>query len=340
MKKLILLSLSLVVLSCKTAQKSIAPTDFKIAFGSCNVQSEDQSYWNLIGSEEPDVFIWGGDNIYADTEDMAAMEEMYEQQKTNPYYQKFIYNIDNQVYGTWDDHDYGVNDGGEDWTFKDESQQLFLDFFDVKDFERRRQKGVYHSVDFEVASHQIKLIILDTRYFRSALQKASDPTKRFEARKNSESTILGAEQWKWLANELKESQADYNLIVSSIQVLSHEHGFESWGNFPLEEQKLEDLLVKYQVKNPLILSGDRHLSEFSQKEIEGLASPLTDFTSSGLTHAYTDFSGEDNAYRVGEVIPKTSYALIEFDFEKKELVLKMKSTKNNKLLQKLKLQMN
>ncbi|SEA10083.1 alkaline phosphatase D family protein [Psychroflexus halocasei] len=339
MKKIIFLSLSLIFLSCKTTQKPSEDESFKIAFGSCNLQDKDQSYWEFIGSENPDIFIWGGDNIYADTKDMVEMERMYNQQKTNAYYQKFIYQIDNKVYGTWDDHDYGLNDGGVNWEYKDESQQLLLDFLDVKDLERRNRKGVYSSETFKVKDHKIKVIILDTRYFRSDLQKSSNQSKRYKASQDAELTLLGEKQWKWLDEELNESNADYHLIVSSIQVLSHQHGFETWGNFPTEVKKLENLLVKHQVKNPLILSGDRHISEFSQKEIDGLDVPLTDFTSSGLTHAYTSFSGEENQYRVGKVVPKISYGLIEFDFEKNQLLLEIKSTKNNKQLQKLVLQM-
>lgn len=339
MKKIIFLSLSLIFLSCKTTQKPSKDDSFKIAFGSCNLQDNDQSYWELIGSENPDIFIWGGDNIYADTKDMVEMERMYNQQKTNAYYQKFIYQIDNKVYGTWDDHDYGLNDGGVNWKYKDESQQLLLDFLDVKDSERRNRKGVYSSETIKVKDHKIKVIILDTRYFRSDLQKSLNQSKRYKASQDAELTLLGEKQWKWLDEELKESDADYHLIVSSIQVLSHQHGFETWGNFPSEVEKLENLLVKHQVKNPLILSGDRHISEFSQKEIDGLGVPLTDFTSSGLTHAYTSFSGEENEYRVGKVVPKISYGLIEFDFEKNQLLLEIKSTKNNKQLQKLVLQM-
>ena len=29
----------------------------------------------------------------------------------------------------WDDHDFGTNDGGADFRHKDQTQQLFLDFF-------------------------------------------------------------------------------------------------------------------------------------------------------------------------------------------------------------------
>ena len=46
------------------------------------------------------------------------------------------------------------------------------------------------------------------------------------------------------------------IILSSIQVLATEHGYEKWANFPHEREKLINLIQRK--KNVLILSGDRH----------------------------------------------------------------------------------
>ena len=45
-----------------------------IAFGSCNHQNKEQSLWDDIVSEDPNLWIWLGDNIYADTNDMELMK--------------------------------------------------------------------------------------------------------------------------------------------------------------------------------------------------------------------------------------------------------------------------
>ena len=49
-----------------------------IAFGSCNKQYLDQPLWEDIGKNNPDLFIWAGDNIYADTENMDKMRKKYQ----------------------------------------------------------------------------------------------------------------------------------------------------------------------------------------------------------------------------------------------------------------------
>jgi alkaline phosphatase D len=81
----------------------------------------------------------------------------------------------------------------------------------------------------------------------------------------------------------------------------------------------------------MVLSGDRHISEFSKKEIKGLRYPLIDFTSSGLTHVYSSFSGEPNQYRVGEVISQKSFGVVRFNFETKSVLMSMHDENNKPL---------
>lgn len=48
--------------------------------------------------------------------------------------------------GTWDDHDYGVNDGDSSYVDKRESQRLLLDFLDEhRDSPRHHRDGVYNA---------------------------------------------------------------------------------------------------------------------------------------------------------------------------------------------------
>lgn len=348
MKQILRLSLLLLVLnSCGPAkiyegkkdlslvemEKPVAVEhpNFTIAFGSCNKQELPQPLWEPILVHQPDLFIWGGDNIYADTSDMNKIVEYYNLQKSNKAYQNLLSST--EIIATWDDHDYGKNDAGVEWKYKDESQQKFLDFLDVpQNDERRKREGVYHSKLFQAEKGSVHVILLDTRYFRSNLIKSEEPGKRYDA--NLEGTILGRKQWEWLENELKKSTADFNVIVSSIQFLSAEHGFETWGNFPKEVEKLKNLIISSKAENVVLLSGDRHISEFSKTRITALDYPLVDFTSSGLTHTYKGFTGEPNQFRDGEVISDLSFGLLFFDFDKKTLTMQMRG-EGNKLQQEL-----
>ena len=50
---------------------------------------------------------------------------------------------------TWDDHDFGFNDGGAEFPGKVQSQKDFVDFWDPADSVRRDREGVYDSRIFE-----------------------------------------------------------------------------------------------------------------------------------------------------------------------------------------------
>ncbi len=326
-----------VLISCKPKHKTNpeisnindTTSDFVIAFGSCNNQVLPNTFWSEIKKNNPNVWIWGGDVIYSDTEDMAYLEQNYLKQKSNVEYAKFSKNT--EILATWDDHDYGKNDGGAEYTKKATSQQLFLDFFDIPENDiRRKQEGIYFSKDYSVNETLIKIINLDTRYFRTALTKDTETKKRYKPNVYGEGTMLGKTQWKWLENQLQNSKASYTIIMSSIQFLSGEHGFETWENMPHEIEKLENLLISTKTKNAIILSGDRHISEFSKTNIEGLNYPLIDFTSSGLTHSYSNFSKEPNKFRVGNVVSDKSFGILKFDLKTNTVVLEIRG-ENNKL---------
>jgi len=235
---------------------------------------------------------------------------------------------------TWDDHDFGANDAGEEYPMKDTSKQLFLNFFDVKpDDIRRKRKGVYFSKDYTVGKYGIRIILLDTRYFRSKLTPDHKTGKRYKPNKYGEGTMLGEAQWKWLKNELYHSKADFNIIMSSIQFLSYEHGFETWGNMPHEAEKLEKIISGSGAKAVIILSGDRHIAEISSKKLKNLSYPLIDFTSSGMTHSFTSYKGEPNKYRLSKVVPKKNFGVLRIDLASKTVTMEIRG-ENNALFEK------
>jgi alkaline phosphatase D len=324
--KFLIAFLFLWIFSGSFAQKKEISYDFTIAFGSCNDQKRENLLWKEIVKNKPSLWIWGGDNVYSDTENMKKMEDDYKQLLSNTDYQ--LLTRTTEIIGTWDDHDYGKNDAGNEYKKRAESQDLFLDFMGVaEDDPRRTRKGVYHSKVYATNKGSIKVILLDTRYFRDPIFKTKTGYTL-----NETGTILGKEQWAWFQEELKNSTADFNIVVSSIQVLPTQHRFEKWANFPNELNKFKQTLVNSKAKNILLLSGDRHISEFTATNIQGIDYPVVDFTSSGLTHAYRGFTGEENDNRVKKVVFTESFGLLHFDFKNKKVVMQMRG-KNNALLQ-------
>jgi alkaline phosphatase D len=283
-----------------------------IALGSCNRQDLPQDMWQHILEQRPQLWIWLGDNIYGDAEDMSVMKAKYMRQKYAPEYVAFREAL--PIIGTWDDHDFGVNDGGSDFPKKDESQALMLDFLDVpQDAPVRKQKGAYQSFTFGPDGKKVKVILLDSRYHRD--EPIRNPNRPPSYLPNETGTILGEEQWQWLEAELENSDAQIHLIGNGIQVIPQDHDFEKWVNFPRERTRLFELLKEYQVPNPILLSGDRHIAEISRLEYPEYDTPIYEITTSGLTHSYDKVGEEPNRYRVSDLIGEKNFGIIKIDWD-------------------------
>ena len=282
---------------------TVADSLLTIAFGSCNRQDESQAYWETIAVNHPDAWIWLGDNIYADTDDAAVMAKQYARQLAAPEYAAFREQV-GTVYGTWDDHDYGRNDGGAAWPFKEEAKKLMLDFLSVPaSAEVRQREGVYQAYTIG----NVRVILLDTRYFRDELRPPVRDGDRYGP--NPEGDILGEAQWAWLRDELQDSDAAAHVIGSSIQVLPTDHGFEKWDLFPDARRRLLDLLAETRPALPILISGDRHLAEIMRDTVGDYA--VYEVTSSGLTHSYRG-ADEPNDKRVGKLVTGENFGLLHF----------------------------
>lgn len=102
-------------------------SDYSIAFGSCLDQRKAQPIWDSIENMDPNAFIFLGDNVYGDhpSQNLTYLSEAYDQQETKlPGWLKAL-----KIYSIWDDHDYGLNDGGASFMGKKEAQNIFVDFW-------------------------------------------------------------------------------------------------------------------------------------------------------------------------------------------------------------------
>ncbi len=322
------LAISTALISCKNDDSSHLDIESDntnqtvithLACGSCyRATSKNKEVWGIIAASNPQLFLFMGDNIYADTQDMDKMEASYAKLLELPSYKKF--SSQRPIIPVWDDHDYGKNDAGAEYPKKQESQQIFLDSYDfTDDHPARKQDGIYHSYISGPIKKRLQIINLDTRYNRSSLErKKIGKMKVYLPNNNPNATMLGEAQWIWLESELRKP-ADLRIIVSSIQVITVDHGYEKWANIPAERERFFELLKKTQTKNVVLLSGDRHLAEFSQVEPNesGLDFTLTEMTTSGLTHANAWES--KNSHRVDDsYFNKRNYGTIDIDWDTKD----------------------
>ena len=262
---------------------------------------------NAIAAKQNDLFVYLGDNIYGDTEDMNVLLSKYGKLSCKTEFQNLLNSC--KVIATWDDHDYGVNDGGVEYPMKIESKNIFLDFWnEPKISVRRNHAGIYTSYYYGDSAHRVQIIILDLRTFRTHL--IADANDNYIPNADSSATMLGAEQWIWLQNELQQP-AQIRIIGSSTQFGRSVDGYEAWANFPLEQQKMFQTIRNTHASGVVFISGDVHLAELS-KRVEPNLYPIYDLTSSGITQL--EEVDIPNIYRVGNVNLDYNVGAIEIDW--------------------------
>lgn len=281
------------IISCE--QKSSVT---KIAFGSCGYQDEPQPVLALAAEQKPDAFIFLGDNIYGDTDNMDTLQAKYNRWGAKDEYKKL--ESTTKIFAIWDDHDFGRNDAGKWYPYKKEAKEIFLKFFKEPDnSSRRKHDGIYHTEYLKSGDKTIQMILLDVRTFRNSLLLYDTSAKAKLPRENyfysldyiphtsTDSTLLGAEQWQWLENELAKP-AELRLICSGSQFGIEFNGYEAWANFPHEQKRMLELIKKTKANGVIFLTGDVHYAEISKWQEEGLY-PIYDVTASGITSTW-DFA--------------------------------------------------
>jgi len=271
--------------------------------------------FNVMLRENPELCLFIGDNIYGDTEDMSVLQQKYDLLGRNPGFAALRNSC--RVLATWDDHDYGVNDGGADYPRRVESQKIFLDFWkDSADSIRRQRPGVYDSYMFGPVGQRVQVILLDTRYFRSPLQRGAERRTGgpWVPDSDPQKTMLGRDQWVWLEKQLL-LPADIRIVASSIQCVAQDAGQETWSNLPLERARFFELIRKTAAAGVIIVSGDRHWAEISRFD-SGSPYPVYDLTSSSFNQPHGRGTPTVNRFRAqSKTFHQENFGVITVDWQ-------------------------
>ena len=220
----------------------------------------------------------------------------------------------------------GVNNGGDNYSMRPQSQSEFLRHFDVPtdDVRYRGQAGVYNATLFGSATqgNRVHVIMLDARYHRS-------PTfLEYGACRGAASTMLGDEQWSWLEQQLSATSeitvigsgtqvlpplnrdrpmtdycaygdgAEFNAAIANLEeTAASGTGYESWAEMPVERERLLRLAQRAinsgKTKLVIFVSGDQHWGELLQKTTpssvaDGAAVTFYEVTASGFDQAFPE----------------------------------------------------
>ncbi|MBH0060540.1 alkaline phosphatase family protein [Pseudoalteromonas sp. NZS71] len=323
------LTLSALVLSL-VISASVTAAPSKILFGSCGHQDKKIPIFNAINKEQGDLFIFLGDNIYGDTNDMDVLADKYQRLGAKAGFKTL--KAQTPIIAMWDDHDYGQNDAGKEYPHKEQSRQIMLNFWDepANSARRTRPDGIYTSYMYGENEQTIQVIMPDLRWNRDALNHVGELEYYTKRKLNNQgpyspshvkgASMLGEAQWQWLEQELKKPAA-IKLIASSLQLLPDFTGWESWANFPEDRNRLFALIKKHKVNGVVIISGDTHWGEISKYQ-QNLDYPLIEMTSSGLTEKWKDVS--PNKHRVGNFTHNVNYGDLSIDWQQIDPTISLK----------------
>ena len=272
---------------------------YKIALGSCLHQDHPAPIWDAVNDNNIDSFFFLGDNIYGDVPSGLPwkLKRSYDKQK------KVLpsWLMSKQIHVIWDDHDYGKNDGGGSYHFKEYAQDLYIDFWDIPDNDpRANREGIYYQQLQNINGLRVLFVGLDTRYFRSNIEEKDDV---YLPNLEPDATFLGDEQWEWLTDTLNQEH-DLLIMASSIQVLATEHRFEKWSNIPSERNKLLTLLESLDSR-VIVVSGDRHRAGLYQYN------DITEITASSLNRP--TYSEETDSLLLGKTYTENNFGLISIE---------------------------
>lgn len=296
----------------------------RIGIGSCFHQNRHGKLLGTAIRSRPDLFLMMGDNVYGDTESPNVDELVgaYVGALARPDYAAFRAAM--PIAATWDDHDYGLNDAGVEYAYKAATTPLFFDFWGVPaDSPRRRTGGIYDAFITGPQGARVQTILLDTRSFRSPFkatdEKGAPWKERYVADSDPQKTVLGETQWAWLEEQIAKP-AELRILVSSYQLVAEGHGWEKWGNFPLERQRLYDLVARTRAAGLIVVSGDRHRAGV-YRETKGTPYPIYELTSSAfnMSSGWPDPGEEPGPNRIGPTYRDDNVGMVALDWDKRRI---------------------
>lgn len=280
----------------KTAPKANRKAEVSFAWGGdvagqnvCRDANEGFPIFAAVNNLQPNFFIGLGDMIYADGvceavgrygNQQIAGDFIYSADLDN-YWAHWKYNREELNYSEmlrqtpyiaiWDDHEV-VNDFGPLHDTRDAAPytpgehllpmglQAFLDYNPIAESSRTPGR-LYRNIRW---GQHLELIVLDNRQYRDANLEEDDEVLV--------KTMLGREQLSWVKETVKQSDATWKVIVSSVPIsiptgFPVENGRDGWADFDQPrgfEQELKDLLKfmhQQGERNIVFITTDVHFAE-------------------------------------------------------------------------------
>jgi alkaline phosphatase D len=170
----------------------------------------------------------------------------------------------------WDDHEV-VNDYvGADESLLARRADAYRAFYEhlpmrQESIPRGPDMPIYRKVTW---GDLAEFSMLDTRQYRSEPPSGYGEAERTPEAYEPEHTMLGPAQERWLLDNLKRSEARWNLIGNQVLIAELDHDGhapgddlfwnDSWDGYPAARNRITKFLQRERIRNPVVITGDWH----------------------------------------------------------------------------------
>ncbi len=232
------------------------PNEVVLGLGSCAPSTPDR-IWTQVLQEGCQGFVFLGDTPYIDSEQLGVARTKHREFLRQPEIAAMIRQI--PCWGTWDDHDFGVNDGHGDFSGKHVARIAFCEYRANRNFGQDDQgneqtqpfgqgRGIHTSFRFG----PLEVFLLDPRWFSRTEPSWADPTQ---------TTCLGQHQWQWFREKLRASTATFKAITTGM-IWDDKQNSEKddWGTYHYEREAIFDFIREQRIGGCFLIGGDIHVS--------------------------------------------------------------------------------
>lgn len=245
--------------SFNTAPEEGQPGAWTLAMGS-SAGADDQPIWAAVRGVSPDVFLFLGDNHFANTSNLTTLRQYYRHTRSRGL--RSVLQHEASILSIWDDLDYtGSGDDGNA-TGKQFSLQAFSEYWANPSYGLAVTPGIFSLHSYR----DVDLFMIDDRYYRGL-----------------DDSITGDAQEQWLFDALSASTATFKLIASGSQFTLNGSA-QSWGAFPAAQQRLMQHIADEVITGVVLLSGDIRRSEFRTLPAVKGGYPIPELTSSAMAN--------------------------------------------------------
>ncbi len=243
------------------------PGDATFSFGSCS-KYDDQPIFTPIAADDPDLFLFVGDNHYANSDHLDSLRWHYRWALDVPARATLARQA--VTLATWDDHDYVGNNTDGSEPGRDIAVRAFDEYWAHRSTGTDELAGVFHTYEWQ----DLAFFFVDDRYHRG-----------------DDDSLLGQAQTDWLIDAVTASDATFKFLVCGSQWTLNGSD-DSWASYPEARDALFQALFDQGVEGLVLLSGDIHRSEFLWLETTG-GYDLLELTSSPLANSNAGCSDRD-----------------------------------------------